>query len=454
MSARTWAGSATRRRLWPGLRLQSTSTRSARSRGSRAPVAPVSAADFLRRREKKESWYSKEADRDRAECIVRRCSSPGGRAGADLATLRALIGTSEVARTGRCWRWGSGRECASRHGRSARIARAWRDAKIGLVRVVSWARGSCSRFFAECVKMDCWRRSGQRFAGYAAIFVTGQRRRCHQGGAFAQACRGRQRGSPAWQHARGGDRRIDYLKEDKRCLRVDGRLSRARPALGGGTAQGRRRPGPELRLPGQGGDRGGAKGADRPRAGRGEPGHAADAAQSKGACDRGGFTAAWAPAIRDRWIGYAFCRPPCWRWRRAGPLTRRRRSTRSSAWSGREAIMRRPLRWLETTGRGFRVAHFAPAGDCMAMEPAEGMRGIWYDGLRTGLRAERDDGAGTTYLQQAERESGVRHQSLARSCRGGRVPRDAVEAGDTRDVDHFVGPRAKPVATGTKPAKP
>jgi len=67
-----------------------------------------------------------------------------------------------------------------------------------------------------------------RFAGYAAIF--GRRDRggdIVREGAFKGACKGPAGAVPLlWQHAPGRPiGRIDYLKEDKRGLRVIGRLS-------------------------------------------------------------------------------------------------------------------------------------------------------------------------------------------------------------------------------------
>lgn len=105
-----------------------------------------------------------------------------------------------------------------------------------------------------------------------------------------------------------------------------------------------------------------------------------------------------------------------------------------------------PCGWLETTGRGFRVAHFAPPGDCMAMEPAEVMRGIWYDGFEergfvrnaTTAPAQRVIGGRSVnaefdtnfWLDRREAE---------------RVPRDARSGPGTRTVlVTFVGRRAKP----------
>ena len=67
-----------------------------------------------------------------------------------------------------------------------------------------------------------------RFAGYAAFFDRPDRGGdIVRAGAFAQACRRPPAGVPLlWQHAPGRPiGRIEYLKEDKRGLRVIGRLS-------------------------------------------------------------------------------------------------------------------------------------------------------------------------------------------------------------------------------------
>ncbi len=72
------------------------------------------------------------------------------------------------------------------------------------------------------------KRTGVRFAGYAAIFDRPDRGGdVVRAGAFARSLRRGARAVPLlWQHAPGRPiGRVDYLKEDRRGLRVIGRLS-------------------------------------------------------------------------------------------------------------------------------------------------------------------------------------------------------------------------------------
>ena len=126
-----------------------------------------------------------------------------------------------------------------------------------------------------------------RFAGYAAIFGRPDRGGdVVRAGAFAAALK---RGAGAvpllWQHEPARPiGRIEYLKEDKRGLRVIGRLSdgaagrEAAALLKEGAVTGLSF-GYRVRAAS---GRGAAR-ADRARAGRDQPGDAADAAQGAGA---------------------------------------------------------------------------------------------------------------------------------------------------------------------------
>ena len=105
-----------------------------------------------------------------------------------------------------------------------------------------------------------------------------------------------------------------------------------------------------------------------------------------------------------------------------------------------------PCGWLERTPQGFRVAHFAPPGDCMAMEPAEVMHGIWYDGFE-----ERGFVPNAT-TAPARRIIGGRSANAEFDTdfwldrrEADRVPRDARSGTATRAIlVTFVGRRAKP----------
>lgn len=105
-----------------------------------------------------------------------------------------------------------------------------------------------------------------------------------------------------------------------------------------------------------------------------------------------------------------------------------------------------PCFWLETTRDGSRISRSMPPGDCMAMEPAAVMHGIWYDGFEERGFVPNATTAPTRRVFSRRRDDPEFDTSLwLDRAEAERAARNARSGPGTRTVlITFVGRRAKP----------